>query len=216
MWVKTWRRCRREMCRDLGENRVGKKPKQRPKGWRVLVCLGDCLLLSFWNSGVETTSGVTQRATAGSRPQRRSRAGRVPKGGNVRARMCRDAEECVCGHDECWILRTRRRGIQEEVGTPQWHSVFGPGDRTHRETREAWGGNRERLLMGGGGRFAASLPHCRQILYQLSHEESPVSIKMLWKTSKFQSTFCISLLATNNSSIRILRGGYKMKTLKII
>ena len=101
MWVKTWRRCRREMCRDLGENRVGKKPKQRPKGWRVLVCLGDCLLLSFWNSGVETTSGVTQRATAGSRPQRRSRAGRVPMGGNVRAQMCKDAEECLW---TWWVL----------------------------------------------------------------------------------------------------------------
>ena len=41
------------------------------------------------------------------------------------------------------------------------------------------GGNRDRLIMGGGGRFEASLPHCRRILYQLSHKGSLVSIKML-------------------------------------
>ena len=91
--------------------------------------------------------------------------------------MCKDAEECVCGHDECWFCgpggRASRRKWAHHSDT-QYLAL-----ETELTGKQERGGNMHRLLMVGGGRFEASLLHCRQILYQLNHKGSPVSIKML-------------------------------------
>lgn len=138
------------MCRDLGGKQSRPEGEARAEALRVESAGVSGGLSTAVFLKLEPTSEDTWRATAGSQPQGRRLASRIPMGGNSHVRTQRSVSlDMSIGY--CGTLRwgRPRGGGHTTVAL----SILLWRQRTDRETKDTWAGNRERLLIRDGGRF---------------------------------------------------------------